>query len=199
MLKDTMQTDSVTTKSLKGQFLIASSQLNDDFFSQAVIYIVEHNKHGAMGLMINKPMDIPINELLDELDIEHTELDSVSHQVVCGGPVKREAGMVLHPSVPLAEQWQSSLILGDELSLTASPDVLNAIGLEEGPSQSLVALGYVGWDANQLEQEIAVGSWFVTTANREVLFDLPFEKRWSATIKGLGFKPEQLSYHIGHA
>lgn len=189
----------IESSSLKGNFLIASSQLNDDFFSQAVIFIVEHNSHGAMGLIVNKPMDIPINELFDELEIEHAVLDDKLHSVVCGGPVKREAGMVLHPSVSLKEQWQSSLILENELSLTASPDVLNAIGAEEGPEQSLIALGYVGWEANQLEQEISEGSWFITPANKEVIFDLPFDKRWSRTIEGLGFRPEQLSYHIGHS
>lgn len=176
-------------------------QLADPGFQQTVTYIVEHNDEGAMGLIINRPLDFPLTRLFDDLGItprahlrEQMERD---HPVVYGGPVQTDTGFVLHPATERA--WDSSALLPDGLRMTTSRDVLEAIALGEGPPQALIALGYAGWDAGQLDAELADNAWLSTPMDVRLLFEVPFSERWHAAARQLGIDLHLLSTQTGHA
>ncbi len=174
--------------------LIAPPQLNDDFFAQTIIYIARHDKQGAQGLIINRPSHIKIKELLTDLEIG---IDVVKpHAVLEGGPVRPEAGFVLHTGNPV---WQSSIAISENVCVTTSKDILEAIAQNEGVERYQIMLGYASWDAQQLEQELARGDWLVCDADMELLFNLPYEERWSAGASKLGLDTNWLSAEIGHA
>lgn len=180
--------------SLKNHFLIAMPSLGDSRFAKTVTYICEHNDGGAMGLVINQPASISHRELFSQLGLSgDVENDS---PLLLGGPVKKDRGFVLHS----AEQtWNSTLKVSNEVSITGSKDILADIANGEGPRNALIALGYAGWDANQLEQEIAENSWLTVPADKHIIFDTPIEKRWHSSAKKLGIDLHLLSTQAGHA
>lgn len=184
---------------LQNYFLIAMPSLDGTYFERSVIYLCEHDAKGAMGLVINKPLDIEIHSLLEQMDLPTEEL-SVDHtqssQVLMGGPVSQDRGFVLHTSQP---DWTNSTDLGLGLMLTTSRDVLTAIGSNKAPDKFLVALGYAGWSKNQLEQELADNYWLTIPADHALLFDVKHEDRWPQASRSLGFDVWQLSTQIGHA
>ncbi|QSX41747.1 YqgE/AlgH family protein [Shewanella cyperi] len=185
--------------SLQNHFLIAMPALADGFFDRAVIYICEHDARGAMGLMINKPIGLDVNELLEQMGLEGDELrriPALDAKVVVGGPVNPERGFVLHSPQP---GWAGSTKLSDDIMLTTSRDVLTKVGTNEGPEHFIVALGYSGWSAGQLEQELADNSWLTIPANSALLFGAPHEDRWQQASRALGFEPWQISNQTGHA
>src|SRR5690554_5825291 len=145
-----MTTGIDNTASLRNHFLVASPWLADPNFHGGVIYLCEHSSDGALGLMINQPLGIHLGEILEQLDLHGGELDL---PVFSGGPVQPERGFVLHPS---GLRWQNTSVVTEEIWLTTSRDVLEAIKQDQGPQEFLVALGYAGWGEGQLEQELAV-------------------------------------------
>lgn len=195
MTDSTDTTPETTANSLRDHFLIAMPSLNNSFFGQTITYICDHSEEGSMGLVINQAMDMNMSEIFRQLEDE----DCSSHGddlVICGGPVQPEQGFVLHSP---EQEWQSTLQVSDEVSLTASRDVLDDIAAGQGPKKHLVALGYAGWSAGQLEEEIADNAWLIVKADSQLIFDTPLEQRWSAIAKELGIDLNLISGTVGHA
>jgi len=182
--------------SLQHHFLIAMPAMADSFFHRSVVYICEHDEQGAMGLIINRPTHVMLTELLSHLDIDNSETIPTTTPVLFGGPVQKGQGMVIHNS---HASWQTSLQLSEELFLTTSTDILATIGSDQGPKDAIVTLGYSGWDAGQLEQEIADNSWLTVAANNDILFNTPADQRWQAAAKLLGVDINLMSNTVGHA
>lgn len=179
--------------SLRHHFLVASPWLEDPRFHGGVIYLCEHSDEGALGLMINQPLDIHLGEILEQLDMHGGELDL---PVYCGGPVQPERGFVLHSP---ERQWQNTALVTDEVLLTTSRDVLESIGRDEGPESYIVALGYSGWGEGQLEDELGSNAWLTCPATTDILFCTPPDKRYTAVLGLMGIDLNQLSDSIGHA
>lgn len=161
---------------LQNHFLVAMPALNDSFFYRSVVYLCEHDQNGAMGLIVNRPTKVMLEELLSHLKINNNSQYIKDTPVLFGGPVQKGQGMVIHDQCNTS--WKSSLKLSDNMFLTTSTDILEAIGTEQGPKHSLVTLGYAGWRAGQLEQELAENSWLTVPANEDLLFGTPAEERW---------------------
>jgi putative transcriptional regulator len=184
------------TINLTNHFLIAMPGMADPHFSKTLTYICEHSEKGAIGLVINKPIDITVGHLFEQVDID-LEDDAVRHDAVhFGGPVKIECGFVLHQ--PLGE-WNSTLKIDDDIGMTTSKDILEAIARGEGPSRVLVTLGYAGWSPGQLEEEIKRNGWLTVEADAKLIFDLPAEQKLLAAMQKLGVHPAMLSDTVGHA
>ncbi len=185
---------------LANHFLIAMPSMPDPVFSGTVVYLCEHNAQGALGIVINKPTDMCIDDLLDrvELDGEKApEYLAVAEQpVMFGGQVQEDRGFVLH--TPVAE-YSSTLKVTDQIAFTTSRDVLEAIATGHGPSQFLISVGYSGWSPGQLEDEIGRNAWLTVQADPAVLFEVPFDARYAAAIKLLGIDPMMLASEAGHA
>lgn len=180
---------------LNNQFLIAMPALEDDNFSHTVTLLCEHNDRGALGLILNRPTDLSLRDMLEHIGLGHDGLDG-DPIVYWGGPVQPERGFVLHTG---PDQWESTLRIGEGLFITTSRDVLTAIGQGRGPNQYFVALGYAGWNAGQLEGEILHNSWLNTAADRQIMFHTPADQRWQAATRLLGVEVAQLSGQAGHA
>lgn len=170
--------------------------LADSFFHRAVVYICEHDTQGAMGLIINKPTQVMLPELLGHLEINNAAEILRSMPVLFGGPVQKGQGMVIHNS---QEEWKTTLALSESLFLTTSTDILEKIGSPEGPEKSLITLGYAGWEAGQLEQEIADNNWLTVSANENIIFDTRPDKRWHEAAKLLGIDINLITNSMGHA
>ena len=188
-----------TCDSLKNQFLIATPQLSDGLFKASVTYICEHNASGAMGIIINRPSNISLAEILSDLVEQPNEFFSSDQPVMVGGPVGMERGFVLHQTFGELSLWESSLQVTDDIALTGSKDILIALGKGEGPANYLVALGYAGWEAGQLEQELADNAWITSPANADILFSTPYHHRAKAAAALLGIDLNALSTQSGHA
>lgn len=182
--------------SFENQFLIAMPSLDDSYFNKTVTYICEHNAEGAMGLIINIPIDITLNELLTQIDENKLEAPELNQQVLTGGPVAQNRGFVLHST---QSGWSSSLALSDEVMITTSKDILMALGTNEAPDKYMVTLGYAGWGPGQLEEEIKANSWLLAPADDRILFDTPIEQRWKKATEKLGIDVAHLSSEVGHA
>ena len=182
--------------SLKNQFLVAMPGLEDDNFSHTVSLMCEHNDKGAIGLIINRPTDLTLNAMLDQMGLKHEATDDAEHVVFWGGPVQPERGFVVHHG---PGGWESCMPIGNDLFITTSRDVLAAIGQGRGPKQFLVTLGYAGWGAGQLESEILQNSWLNTPVDSTVLFTTPARSRWQSATRLLGLDVTQLSSGAGHA
>lgn len=186
-------------ESLKNHFLIAMPSMNDPYFSRSVTYICEHDENGAMGLIINQPISqLSVSQLLKkmELDNHDSQDNELSRPVYHGGPVSPERGFVLHKS---QMPWSSSIQISDQLSITTSKDILQVLGTEATPEQYLITLGYAGWTAGQLEEEIKANSWLTIEADLEILFDTDPGERWEKATKKLGFDIWQLTSQAGHS
>lgn len=182
---------------LRNQFLVAMPGMVDGNFDHSVTFLCEHSDEGALGLVINRPMDLRLHDMLTHMEIDQPSLaGNASPPVFWGGPVHPERGFVLHTP---GGGWESSMPVGENLSLTTSKDVLSAIGQGEGPQRYLVALGYAGWGAGQLEAEIMQNAWLNTPSDADILFDLAVERRWAAAARLLGIDAHLLSGDAGHA
>lgn len=184
-----------TSDSLRDHLLIATPALNEGFFTRTVTYICEHGESGAMGIVINQPLEVELEEILEHLDIEMTVVPSDA-TVLAGGPVQIDHGFVLHRG---SGQWEASLKVSDDIWLTTSRDILVAIATGKGPAQHLVALGYAGWGAGQLEEELAQNSWLTVKADPEILFNIGYDERLSAAGRKLGIDIRLMSGEAGHA
>ena len=188
----------VTAKfpSLANQFLLSMPHMNDPNFSGSLIYICEHSEKGAMGLIVNKSSDVSLGALFERIQLSLTIGPRAYLPVMGGGPVQCERGFVLHSP---GQEWASSLQISDTLALTTSRDVLEAIASGGGPERWLIALGYSGWGAAQLEREIARNDWLTIPANDTLLFETPLNKRFELAYKQLGVNPLLLTSIAGHA
>lgn len=184
-------------KSLANQFLIAMPSLNDGFFERTVTYVCEHDDEGAMGIVVNKATNISLNKLLLEIEVGNGENPALAdHSVLSGGPVQTDRGFVLHKG---GREWSSSLKLEHDIVVTTSKDILENLGHEQGPDDFILTLGYAGWSAGQLEQELADNSWLTIDADPAIIFNTPVEQRWEKAVQILGIDVEQLTAFAGHA
>jgi putative transcriptional regulator len=185
---------------LANHFLIAMPSMQDPMFGGSVVYLCEHNERGAMGVIVNKPTEMNIETLLDRIDIKMDSTPELCQEtrklVMFGGPVQDDRGFVLH--VP-GGQYTSTLKICDDVAFTTSRDILEAVAQGRGPRNIMVSVGYAGWGAGQLEEEILKNGWLTVPANTSILFDLPIEQRFNAAIKLLGVDPLMLSGDAGHA
>jgi len=185
----------LSQSSLRDHFLLAMPGLEGSSFARSLTYVCEHSESGAMGLVLSHRMPLTLGDIFVQLEID--DLGHLGDQpVLSGGPVQVERGFVLHRD---ASRWQSTLPVSDDVSLTASRDILNALGAGKGPDSFIMALGYAGWEAGQLEQEIADNAWLTMPANPEILFNTPSDQRWSAAARQLGIDLNLISATAGHA
>ncbi|WP_158967492.1 YqgE/AlgH family protein [Paraglaciecola sp. L3A3] len=183
--------------SLQNYLLIASPSMDDPYFARTVVYICEHNEQGTMGLVINQPVGMNLKELVAQADENAEVLDDKAENIVlAGGPVSQDRGFILHTT---QEGWTSSLAMTSEIMVTTSKDILSCLGNDSSPEKSLVILGYSGWSAGQLEEEIQSNSWLMVEADSEVLFDVPIHKKWEAAVHMLGIDVWQIAPDVGHA
>jgi putative transcriptional regulator len=192
-----------TPINLTNQFLIAMPGMGDDTFRGSVIYLCEHNERGALGLVINKPIDIKLKNLFEKVELTLDRPDLADEPVYFGGPVQTERGFVLHEKLSDEGEegghYNSSLQIPGGLEMTTSKDVLEALSHGAGPKKVLVTLGYAGWGAGQLEEEIGRNGWLTVDARPEVIFDTPVEARYERALGLLGIDPRMLSQEAGHA
>ncbi len=185
---------------LTNQFLIAMPGMGDDNFSGAVVYLCEHTENGALGLVINKPIDIKLRTLFEKVELRLDAGALAEQPVFYGGPVQTERGFVLHERLGDAKSpYSSTLSIPGGLEMTTSKDVLEALSVGAGPKRLLVTLGYSGWAAGQLEEELGRNGWLTVDATPEIIFDTPVEQRYARAVALLGFDPRMLSTEAGHA
>jgi len=186
---------------LTNQFLIAMPGMADPTFAGSVVFLCEHTEKGALGLVINKPVDIKLKNLFEKVELELHRDDIADTPVYFGGPVQTERGFVLHERIGAdASPYNSTLsIAGGQLEMTTSKDVLEAVAEGAGPKKLLVTLGYSGWGAGQLEDEISHNGWLTVDADPRVIFDTPTEQRYEKAVSLLGIDPHMLSQEAGHA
>lgn len=187
---------SVISSNLTHHFLIAMPSMSDPNFARSLTYIAEHNDQGALGIIVNRPIDMSLAALFERIDLP-LEADGLAAQpVYFGGPVQTDRGFVLHRP---AGEWHSTLVVNDEIALTSSRDILQSVAERGEPAEILVSLGYAGWTPGQLEQEIGQNSWLTVPADLEIVFDLPPEERLAAAMQKLGIDFANLSESAGHA
>src|SRR5262249_44440078 len=184
-------------KSLTGQLLIAMPQMMDPRFARSVVYVCAHSgDEGAMGLVVNKVLpSVTMDELLSHLKLEPSQLNR-ARPVHFGGPVEPGRGVVLHS---LDYREQATLSIGDEFAVTATLDILRAIGKGEGPRQNLLALGYAGWAPGQLDAELQANGWLCVDADADLMFDDDVDTKWQRAIAKIGIDLTALSSDAGHA
>lgn len=181
---------------LTNHFLIAMPAMADPYFAKTLTYICEHNEQGALGVVINRRIDLDFRTLFDQIKIPLQDEALAGRAVHYGGPVQMDRGFVLHQPVG---NWQSSLKVADDVALTTSKDILEAVGRGEGPSKLFVTLGYAGWEAGQLEHELAQNAWLTVRADPHVIFDEPEESRLAVAMGMLGVDFASLAEDAGHA
>ncbi|MCU7905227.1 MAG: YqgE/AlgH family protein [Candidatus Thiodiazotropha sp. (ex Epidulcina cf. delphinae)] len=181
---------------LTDHFLIAMPRLEDPNFFHTVTYICEHTSEGAMGIVINRPMELHLADIFEQLEIRISSTKVAEQAVYIGGPVQSDRGFVLHDATT---EWTSTLQVTQEISVTTSLDVLEAIACGKGPHHSLVALGYAGWGAGQIESELAQNAWLSGPAQSDIIFNRASRERWQAAADLLGVDLNLLSGDTGHA
>lgn len=174
--------------------------MQDPRFKRSVIYICEHNEEGAMGLVINKPVEqFTVESVLEKLKIAPADRDpaiSLDKPVYAGGPLADDRGFILHTPQP---GFDASIQISPETMITTSRDVLETLGTPEQPQEVLVALGYAGWEKGQLEQEVLENAWLTAEADSEILFHTPIANRWREAANRLGVDIRSIANHAGHA
>jgi len=183
-------------QSLQDHFLIAMPAMADPNFTETVTYICKHDAAGAFGLVLTRPSDLSLGEMLGQLAIELKDRSLAERPVMHGGPVEPQRGFVLHRS---EQTFEATLAVGAEVKLTSSPDVLTAIGSGLGPKPALVALGYAGWGRGQLEAELGSNTWLTVPANPSIIFETPFAGRWTAALGLPGVDIRHITQYAGHA
>lgn len=184
------------TTFLQNHLLIAMPSMADPNLHRSVIYLCEHNLNGAVGVMINRPTTITLMDVLSDMKVSVQD-DAVTHMpVLFGGPVHQERGFVIHNP---QGNWRSTLVASDDIFITTSRDILEALAVHQGPKDVLVALGCMAWEPGQLEKELADNTWLSVIATPKLIFDTPFELRYTAAAASLGVDFAYLSDEVGHA
>jgi putative transcriptional regulator len=190
------------SSSLQSQFLLSMPQLLDPNFKGTLSYICEHDELGAMAITINRPSEIMLYELLEQLDIPVTSENILPKSknneqlIYIGGPVQQDRGFILHTD---KRNWQSTLEINDHMRLTTSKDILEAIAIGDGPTHYIISLGYAGWSEGQLEEELLANAWLNCPVDDEILFHTNSQDRLNKTMQKLGINSSQLNGQIGHA
>jgi putative transcriptional regulator len=181
---------------LTNHFLIAMPNMVDPYFARTLTYVCEHNDQGALGLVVNRPIDMTLQALFERLSLTLEDREIGGAPIYFGGPVQTDRGFVLHAPTG---NWHSTLRVRDVIGLTTSKDILEALGRGEGPDRILVTLGYAGWSAGQLEHELGQNAWLTVEARDAIIFDLPAEERLPAAMELLGLDFARLADVAGHA
>lgn len=181
---------------LTNTFLVAMPTMTDANFAQTVTYIWEHNAEGALGIVINRPLQMKLADVFEQLKMPTPPGALGSQPVLQGGPVQTDRGFVVHRA---GTQWEHTRQVSANLQVTTSPDILAAMSRGQGPDTAIVALGYAGWGAGQLESELAQNAWLTVPCDERVLFDIPFAERWHAAGRLLGIDLTTISAQVGHA
>ncbi|WP_294613918.1 YqgE/AlgH family protein [uncultured Gilliamella sp.] len=183
---------------LKNHFIIAMPTMHDAIFTRSVVYICEHNRDGAMGIIINKPIfELNVAIVLDRLEITaKRNCAELEHPVFAGGPMAEEQGFILHTP---QSGFSSSINISDDVMITTSLDALKAIGTPEQPKDMFLALGYSSWQSLQLEAEVARNDWLVADADPKIIFEVAIEDRWQQSAKSLGINMSNISHQMGNA
>ena len=181
---------------LQDHFLIAMPAMGDPNFDGTVTYLCKHNEEGALGIVINRLLDMQVADIFEQLELEIVDARQAERPALAGGPVQPNTGFVLHQD---DRKFESTLDNGAAVKVTVSQDVLQSMAAGDGPWHALVALGYAGWEAGQLEAEIAANAWLSVPADPSLIFDTPFDQRWTAAAGLLGVNISQLTSYAGHA
>lgn len=181
---------------LTHHFLLAMPGMTDPNFAGALTYLCDHGEQGALGIVINRPMTLTISGLFEQIGLDSVDNRFGQQRVYLGGPVQNERGFVLHRPIGA---WSSTLAVGGQVGLTTSKDILEATAKGDGPEQIMVSLGYAGWAAGQLEEEVKQNAWLTVPADPEVIFSLPPAERLKAALGILGIDMAMLSDAAGHA
>jgi putative transcriptional regulator len=181
---------------LTNQFLIAMPTMADSNFAQTVTLIWEHNADGALGIVINRPLQMRLADVFEQLKMPTSHSSMSQQPVLHGGPVQTEKGFVIHHT---GGQWDHTCQVSPRIQVTTSPDILTAMAAGGGPETAIVALGYAGWGAGQLETELAQNAWLTAPCDERILFDMPYEHRWRGAGRLLGVDLATISPHAGHA
>jgi putative transcriptional regulator len=181
---------------LTGQFLIAMPAMGDPNFEHTVTFVCEHNEEGALGLVINRPTEMTIGEILEQMQLEAADEALAAHPVLQGGPVQIDRGFVIHDS---EASFASTLRVSDEIRVTTSRDILESMAKGTGPQRAQVALGYAGWGAGQLDDEMAANAWLTVPARPDIIFEMPYERRWESAARLLGIDIRAIGPEAGHA
>jgi putative transcriptional regulator len=187
---------SMSPINLTNHFLIAMPNMVDPYFARTLTFVCEHNDQGALGLVINRPIDMTLQALFERLSLSLEDRERADAPIYFGGPVQTDRGFVLHAP---SGNWQSTLKVREAIGLTTSKDILEAVGRGEGPAKLLVTLGYAGWSAGQLEHELTQNAWLTVEARDAIIFDLPAEERLAAAMELLGVDFARLQDSAGHA
>lgn len=191
-----MKDSTPTESSLTGQLLVAMPSMTDPRFERSVIYLCAHSAEGAMGLVVNRLIDsLTFPGLLEQLGIESSGLHD-DLPIHFGGPVESSRGFVLHSADYVQD---STLVIEDDVALTATIDVLRAIATGKGPRRRVMALGYAGWAAGQLDAEIQANGWLLVPPDPDLLFDAHTDSKWERALGKIGIDLSLLSSEAGHA
>lgn len=182
---------------LTNHLLVAMPALADPNFSHSVTLVCEHNERGALGIVVNRPLEMRMAEVLEQLSLETDDLRLREMPVLAGGPVQRDRGFVLHRPGPAA--YESTMPVSETLHVTTSRDVLAAMARGHGPAHAVIALGYAGWEAGQLDEELLQNAWLTVPCDDALVFELPFEQRWHAAARLLGIELSRISSQAGRA
>lgn len=184
---------------MRDHFLLAMPQLEDENFADSLVYLCDHDSKGLLGVIVNRPLELTLSQLFDQLDIDDqdTPLAIREQTVLFGGPVHHDRGFVLHRG--RAADWSSSLQVTEEVALTTSLDILSAIAEDRGPSDFLVCLGCAGWEESQWVEEVKANAWLTLPAASSVLFDTDVDERCEAAALAVGMDLTRLSPQVGHA
>jgi len=180
----------------KNHFLVAMPGLDDPGFENTVTYICEHHQGGAMGIIINQPITITVGDLFSQLKLDISELPLGKQPLHYGGPVQKERGFVLHSC---GKQWETTLPVSDDVCITGSKDIFTDMAADDGPEHSLIALGYAGWDAGQLEAEVADNRWLTVPGDPAILFETDHNDQWLAAARKLGIDLNLMGGQSGNA
>ncbi|MGB5210846.1 MAG: YqgE/AlgH family protein [Gammaproteobacteria bacterium] len=181
---------------LSNHFLIAMPAMGDPNFDRTVTFICEHTADGALGLVINRPTNLDLSDIFSQMPANSDDPAVNATPILQGGPVQIERGFVIHDG---DREWNSTLKVSDAVRVTTSRDILESMAAGQGPARSLVAIGYAGWGAGQLETEMAANAWLTVPATEAILFDVPFDQRWRAAAALIGIDLDLLSPEAGHA
>lgn len=169
--------------------------IHDDTFDRTVTLVCMNDAKGSFGLTINRPIDLPFEDILKQLNLPHSNKALNEKTILLGGPVESGQGYVLHDGDTL---WQNTRVITDNLFITSSRDILEDIVLDNGPENFLIALGSAQWAPQQLEDELMSNAWLTCPVETSLLFELPYEQRWEASAKSIGVDLNRISYHVGH-
>lgn len=187
----------MTENNLKNHFLVATPSLSGGFFAKSLTYLCEHSEEGAMGIVVNHPLDVKVDEILEQLSLSDKSHPH-NEPVLAGGPLNTDRGFVLHRREP-PRTWQATLAISSDIQLTTSLDILGSIAQNQGPHANLIALGYAGWLPGQLEAELEDNVWLTVPADEHILFAVPHHKKLEVALQKLGISLAQLAPHSGHA